>query len=514
MKSRGLAKTLEYEGKPLKTLGIYSKNREEWLMTDIACWYNTITNVPLYDTLGEESIAWIFEQTEMSTVFAALQGVHKLIAMRQRGLLPTLKTLVSFDEVDPDTLQAAKTLGLEVMRFQSLIDEGMKLDTPFHPCKPDDLITICYTSGTTAKCKGVEITQRAFFDNAFGSVKSDALRPIHVGKSFFSYLPLAHVFERVLCYIVIENGLKTSFFQGEITKIGEDIALAGPEVLVGVPRVFSKFYDNIMSGINKLTGFKRHLIDRAIASKTATYRATGEYKHWFYDALALRKIRQAMGGNIDLIICAAAPAQPMMMETLKLLLSCKFFQAFGQTESAGAITLCDPLDLTRGSLGPPMPACSIKVVDVPEMNYFSHDVVDGVPVPRGELCIKGTIVSKRYFKDPEKTKEAIDTAGWMHTGDIGCLLPNGTVKIIDRKKNIFKLQQGEYVAPERIENLLVSTKWVLQAFVYGDSTESYLVAVIIPKMEQVMEWAQARSNGSDVKSGRLELNLRAAVCGP
>jgi len=151
-----------------------------------------------------------------------------------------------------------------------------------------------------------------------------------------------------------------------------------------------------------------------------------------------------------------------------------------------------PADVERGSLGPPLMCFQAKLVDVPEMNYRSTDVIDNVPTPRGELCAKGTVVTKRYFKDPEKTKELFDEDGWLHTGDIVCVSPAGAIRIIDRKKNIFKMQQGEYIAPEKIENVLSNTKWVLQVFVYGDGLQNYLVAVVVPKKETLFDWAREK----------------------
>eukprot|EP00831_Metopus_contortus_P048747 TRINITY_DN3989_c0_g1_i3.p2 TRINITY_DN3989_c0_g1~~TRINITY_DN3989_c0_g1_i3.p2 ORF type:complete len:318 (-),score=68.19 TRINITY_DN3989_c0_g1_i3:102-1055(-) len=201
----------------------------------------------------------------------------------------------------------------------------------------------------------------------------------------------------------------------------------------------------------------------------------------------------ALGGQIKVLVSAAAPIEPSILEMMKLMFSVPFMQGYGQSETAGSISLSYSDDNVSGSVGPPNMCNEVKVVDVPEMKYFSTDLTNGKPTPRGELCVRGLNVTKRYFKDPERTKETIDEQGWMHTGDIAVLMTQGLIRIIDRKKNIFKLQQGEYIAPEKIENILVNSKFVLQVFVYGDSFQTYIVAVVVPKKEAVVEWAKEQN---------------------
>eukprot|EP00831_Metopus_contortus_P059262 TRINITY_DN5124_c0_g1_i7.p1 TRINITY_DN5124_c0_g1~~TRINITY_DN5124_c0_g1_i7.p1 ORF type:complete len:208 (+),score=25.39 TRINITY_DN5124_c0_g1_i7:181-804(+) len=156
-----------------------------------------------------------------------------------------------------------------------------------------------------------------------------------------------------------------------------------------------------------------------------------------------------MGGKIQILVSAAAPLEPTILEMMKIMFSVPFMQGYGQSETAGSISLAYHDDNVLGSVGPPNMCNEVKVVDVPEMKYFCTDVIDGNPTPRGELCVRGLSVMKRYFKDPERTKETIDEDGWLHTGDIAAIMPQGLIRIIDRKKNIFKLQQGEYIAPEK-----------------------------------------------------------------
>jgi len=493
MMKMGLPTEQRYKGKKLKLVGIYSRTREEWLLTDIACWMFTITNVPLYDTLGEESINWIFEQTSLTTIFLSSDGIPKIAKIMKKGTIKTLKNLVCYDEITEEATKIADGVGLNLIKFEDLVALGKEHCTmPLNFCGADDIATICYTSGTTDKAKGAVLTYKNFRDNAYASLISNIYPGFTNSFIFFSYLPLAHVFERILCYICIIGGFRIAFYRGELLALNEDILVARPYVIPGVPRVFSRFYSEIMKGINSLTGYKHTLATNAIATKFKRYTEDGVGAHWIYDKFLFSKVRDAFGGNLKILVSAAAPIDSDMMVYLKIFLSAYFLQGYGQTESAGALSISYYDDIYPGSSGPPIPCSIAKVVDVPEMEYFSTDETNGKSTPRGELCIKGTHLTKEYFKDPEKTKAIYDSEGWYHTGDIALLTPCGLIKIIDRKKNLFKLQQGEYVAPEKIENILSLNPWVLQLFVYGDSYQTYLVAILVPNKEVVMRWGEQK----------------------
>uniref|UniRef100_A0A3P9P4V2 long-chain-fatty-acid--CoA ligase n=1 Tax=Poecilia reticulata TaxID=8081 RepID=A0A3P9P4V2_POERE len=184
------------------------------------------------------------------------------------------------------------------------------------------------------------------------------------------------------------------------------------------------------------------------------------------------------------MVTGAAPISPSVLSFLRAALGCQIFEGYGQTECAAACTFTLPGDATAGHVGVPLPCNFVKLVDVEEMNYFASN-------GEGEVCIKGTNVFKGYLKDPEKTAEALDKDGWLHTGDIGKWLPNGVLKIIDRKKNIFKLAQGEYIAPEKIENVYVRCGPVAQVFVHGDSLQSSLVAIVVPDADVLPGFAKS-----------------------
>jgi len=204
---------------------------------------------------------------------------------------------------------------------------------------------------------------------------------------------------------------------------------------------------------------------------------------------------KVFGGRVESIVSGSAPLSSKVHEFLRVCFAYKVREGYGLTETTAGCCIQDGRDSKTGQVGPPSPSVEINLIDVPEMNYTSKDK----PCPRGEICIRGPIVTPGYYKNPEKTKEAfID--GWLHTGDVGRINEDGTVSIIDRKKNIFKLSQGEYIAPEYLENIFCRSSFVAQCFVFGDSYQAQLVAVIIPDEEKLLNWAKKNNISGDFKS--------------
>lgn len=213
-----------------------------------------------------------------------------------------------------------------------------------------------------------------------------------------------------------------------------------------------------------------------------------------YD-FAFKKIRESLGGCCKMIITGSAPISPEILHFLRVVTGCFVVEGYGATETGGACSVQLPGETSVGNIGPPFGCCMYKLIDVPEMNLVvSKD-------NRGEVCIYGHNVFKGYYKDEEKTKAALDADGWYHSGDIGMFDKNGCLKIVDRVKNIFKLQQGEYIAPEKIENIYVRSKYVAQVFIYGNSLKSSLVSIIVPEETVVYEWA--KQNNIEAKFDEL-----------
>ncbi len=310
---------------------------------------------------------------------------------------------------------------------------------------------------------------------------------------YLSYLPLAHVFERIVITLCLYKAVKIGLYSGDVQKLKYDLEDLKPTAFASVPRLYNRFYEMIQNEIKKLHGFQRSLVDKAIASKLYYLRTGAYYTHKIYDTLVFNKMKQAFGGKVHLMVTGSAPISRDVIDFLKICCSCPILEGYGQTESTGASFLTAMNDPMSGHVGGPLANTEFKLVDVKELGYTSLDKDEnGEERPRGEVCIRGFGVFKGYYKDEEKTKEAIDSDGWLHTGDIAVLNKNGSIKIVDRKKNIFKLAQGEYVASEKIETIYCQIQVIEEIFVYGDSLQSFLIGFVYPKHKIVMNWAKEK----------------------
>ncbi|KAL4469391.1 hypothetical protein ABPG74_004644 [Tetrahymena malaccensis] len=478
-------KTNEYKNIDLSLIGIYSKNRVEWNTVDMACALYGVTVVPLYDTLGYETITFVFEQTQMTTCFCSAASVNTLI---QTPNLHKLANIVYFDPLTEETKQKIETRGIKLISYEDLLKEGASnLEELPQNLSPQQVFTFSYTSGTTGLPKGAMLTHKNFMSAVSALGEFD----MNHTDTLLCYLPLPHVMQRVLNVISWCKGTKIAFFGGDMLKLKEDIQDSKPTIFVSVPRLFNRFYDVILDNLKRVEGFKQSLIQTAIKTKLENLKNKNEYSHFLYDKLVFNKIKDIFGGRVRLVASGSAPISSDVLDFYKIVLGCPVYEAYGQTEGMGLQFMTSKNDKEScGYVGGVCPQLEMKLIDVPEMNYFSTDKNEnGQNVPRGEICVRGSSVFAGYYKDEEKTKEAIDDEGWLHSGDIGCLKQNGSLKIIDRRKNIFKLSQGEYVAPEKVENIYVRARGVAEAFVYGDSLKNNCVAVIVPNPDEIKKIA-------------------------
>uniref|UniRef100_A0A673AX40 Long-chain-fatty-acid--CoA ligase n=1 Tax=Sphaeramia orbicularis TaxID=375764 RepID=A0A673AX40_9TELE len=461
-------------------IGIFAQNRPEWIIGELACYTYSMVAVPLYDTLGPEALVFIIDRAEISTVLCDNQNkAETLVQNREKGQTPVLKTIIIMDTFDPELVERGKKIGVDVVSLQDV--EVVSNDSPLPP-KPDDLSIVCFTSGTTGNPKGAMLTHENVVSDAAGVIRSFESSVIPTPEDVsISFLPLAHMFERVVQTVLYGAGGKVGFFQGDIRLLPDDMKTLQPTIFPVVPRLLNRVYDKVQSGAK--TPFKKWLLNFAVDRKYAEVREGIIRKNSIWDKLIFHKVQESLGGRVRVMVTGAAPISPSVLNFLRASLGCQIYEAYGQTECTAGCTFTTPGDATSGHVGAPLPCNIVKLVDVEEMNYFASN-------GEGEVCIKGRNVFKGYLKDPEKTAEALDEDGWLHTGDIGKWLPSGVLKIIDRKKNIFKLAQGEYIAPEKIENVYVRSAPVAQVFVHGDSLQSCLVGIVVPDPEVLPSFAK------------------------
>ncbi|KAM4750624.1 long-chain-fatty-acid--CoA ligase 1a isoform 2-T3 [Anableps anableps] len=486
-----------------KFIGIFSQNRPEWTISELACYTYSLVAVPLYDTLGTEAIGYIIDKAAMSTVICDVADKAQMILDCISGQGKTVKTIILMEAFEKDLVSRGAQSGVEILSLKEFEAIGKDNHQRPIPPKPNDLAIICFTSGTTGNPKGAMLTHGNVISNTAAFIKVTEIHSmLNLHDIHISYLPLAHMFERVVQGVILIHGARIGYFQGDIRLLMDDLKTLQPTVFPVVPRLLNRMFDKVFSQAN--TPLKRWLLDFAFRRKEAELKNGVMRKDSMWDKLIFKKVQVSLGGRVRLIITGAAPVSPTILTFLRAALGCQFYEGYGQTECTAGCTISMPGDWSAGHVGPPLPCNAVKLVDVAEMNYLAAN-------GEGEVCVKGPNVFKGYLKDPERTAEAIDKDGWLHTGDIGKWLPNGILKIIDRKKHIFKLAQGEYIAPEKIETIYNRSDPVAQIFVHGDSLKACLVGIVVPDPDFLPIWAKKKGfEGSYLELCRNK-DVKAAI---
>lgn len=466
----------QYKNYRIRFVGIHGKNSVDWILLDIANLCYGLTSMPLYDTLGEEAVDHMLVETEVSTIFMTPEHIKSHVARIKAGKAPYFKNIVIMEE-DSMIDQDLKDLeGFTWYKFSQVIEAGKKTIYPYPQVFPEDVAAFSYTSGTTGTPKGAMLLHKNLIALLAGA--EFTLTYLNHDTVYLSYLPLAHVLEKIVFLTISMMRGKYGLYGGDVLKIKDDLAILKPTIFVSVPRLFNKFHDTIKSKLDETTGCKGSIARSAVSTKLANVK-TGKYTHWWYDTLVFNKMKAVLGGRVEVLLSGSAPLSMPVKHFMKIAFCCPFIEGYGQTEGCGGQFIQSIEDPNLDNVGGPIPHNEFKLIDVPEMNYFSTDKDDeGNPAPRGEILVRGANVIPDYYKNPEKTRETFDADGWLMSGDIGILLPKTrALKIIDRRKNIFKLSHGEYVAPDRLEQVYKTTTGIADIFVYGDSLKSVLVAI-------------------------------------
>eukprot|EP01006_Ploeotia_vitrea_P022208 TRINITY_DN54610_c0_g1_i1.p1 TRINITY_DN54610_c0_g1~~TRINITY_DN54610_c0_g1_i1.p1 ORF type:complete len:827 (-),score=490.77 TRINITY_DN54610_c0_g1_i1:83-2563(-) len=471
-----------------EAVGIMSANRSEWVIADQACVCQNMTSVPLYDTLGPDVVKYIVNHASVRAVVVSKEKVPAVNAAL--SACPTLEFVIIMDDNPNPVFHEEKDADYSCTHTFSQVEKLGKAN-PVDDRAPTmgSLYTICYTSGTTGSPKGVMITHGNILAAVGAMIKRLPETLEGPNERALSYLPLAHIYERVLEATLLTRGHGVGFFQGDTTKLVEDVAELKPSLFPGVPRVWQRVYDSIKGQIDESNFIRRYLFDKAFTTKSEAL-ARGDASPTMWDSIIFAKIAAKFGGNLKLITSGAAPLSGTVAQFIKICFNCEFGEGYGLTETCGALSTTSLSDFELGHVGTVAGCAEVKLVDVPAMEYTTADK----PFPRGEIWVRGPSVFKGYFKMPEKTGEVLTQDGWFATGDIGQWRGDGNLQIIDRKKNIFKLSQGEYVRPEHIEGVYKQAKEIADVFVHGDSNSNYLVGIVVPAFDVIGAWAAANGH--------------------
>lgn len=474
--SRGL---LRMGVKPNDKIALISlNNRTEWNIMDIGILQLGAQNIPIYPTISEEDYAYVLNHSEAKYCFVSCSEVHeKVEAIKDQ--VPSLKEVYSFD-----TLTECKNWN-EVLELGADIGNQDEVEKLKDAVKPEDLATLIYTSGTTGRPKGVMLSHKNLVSNALGSEERIPVDPGNADA--LSFLPLCHVYERMLIYLYQYCG--TSIYYAEsMDKISDNLKEVAPHVMTAVPRLLEKVYDKILAKGTNLTGIKKKLFFWAV-DLGLKYEPYGQNGWWYEQKLAIaRKLifskwKDGLGGNLSVIASGSAALQPRLARIFN---AAEFglMEGYGLTETSPVVSVNDMRKggFKIGTVGKAIADTEIKIAD------------------DGEICIKGPQVMMGYYKDPEKTAEVI-IDGYFHTGDIGEVDANGFLKITDRKKEMFKTSGGKYVAPQLIENRFKQSRFIEQLMVVGES-EKMPAALIQPDFEYLFDWAKKNnitiSENSDI----------------
>lgn len=470
----GLSSALVELGvKPGDRVGLFAPNRPEWHVADFAIFGAGAVTVPVYFKESSERMAYILNHSGAKVVFAAgAEQAAKLLAIRSD--LKHVEHIIIAD--------GGENLPADCLRYETLIASAGDADISAYSQRaasilPGQLATIIYTSGTTGEPKGVMLSHSNLVSNALDSCATFDFAP---GQDVaLSFLPLAHVYGRMLDCTYLFNGVSIAYVE-QPEAVAEALLEVRPTVLAAVPRFFEKIYARLMEQGHKNTGLKRRVFDWSmdVARRAIPWKALGRsaspllrFEWWLADKLVYRKIRAGTGGRLRLVFSGGAPLAKELAEFFWAI-GIPIYQGYGLTETSPIVSSNYPANRV-GSVGRPIPNVEVKIAE------------------DGEVLVKGPCVMQGYYQRADGTREVLTEDGWLRTGDIGRLDADGYLYITDRKKDLLKTAGGKFVAPQPIENLLKTSPYILNAAVLGDRRK-FVVALIVPHFANVANKARER----------------------
>lgn len=453
---------------------ILSNTRAEWNMVDLACLAAGIVAVPIYQSNTAEDVAYILGHCGAEAIFVEDEAQHaKVVAAFENGN-PVIPVISFKSLLPPIGNHQAQTLE----QFAPPIYGNKTIEDAFQnsarQAKPDDTASIVYTSGTTGVPKGAVLSHKNFLAE---------LRPIVEGFHLsaddicLTFLPFAHILGRVESLMPVLSGVCLAYAEN-INSIPQNIEEVRPTLLVSVPRIYEKIYAKIQAGIASQPEFKQRLVNWAIATgrKAARMKSNKQtlpvkllVESQVADRIFFSKIRKKMGGRIRMTVSGGAPLAAELCEFFHAA-GIRILEGYGLTETTAAVTVNRPDDYQFGSVGKPLGDTEIRIAT------------------DGEVLIRGSLVFKGYYNNPEATKEIFED-GWLKSGDIGEIVQGGFLKITDRKKELLVTSGGKNIAPQKLENLLKGVRWISQAVVFGDR-QKYVAALITLQEPEVVSWAK------------------------
>ncbi|MED6236199.1 Long-chain-fatty-acid--CoA ligase 4 [Ataeniobius toweri] len=481
---------------PKSTIAIFCETRAEWMITAQACFRRNFPLVTFYATLGEEAIAYGLNETGVTHLVTSME----LLETKLKKVLPQiskLKHVVYVDQkkVNTEGYPAGLSIhSMQAVRELGVLPENMERETVTP--QPSDLAVVMYTSGSTGRPKGVMIVHSNLIAGMTG--QCERIPGLGPDDTYIAYLPLAHVLEMTAEISCVTYGCRVGYsspqtLSDQSTRIKKgskgDCSVLRPTLMAAVPEIMDRINRNVMSKVQEMSYIQRTLF-------TLGYKYKLEQVKKGYDAplcnmLLFRKVKKLLGGRIRMMLSGGAPLSSATQRFMNVCFCCPVGQGYGLTETCGAGTITEVADFSTGRVGAPLICCEIRLRDWAEGGYTSKDE----PNPRGEILIGGPNVTMGYFRHDGNDQDFVaDEKGqrWFCTGDIGEVYADGCLQIVDRKKDLVKLQAGEYVSLGKVESALKNCSLIDNICAYANSDQNHVISFVVPNQKRLTELAKQR----------------------
>ncbi|XP_030620486.1 long-chain-fatty-acid--CoA ligase 4 [Chanos chanos] len=481
---------------PKNTIAIFCETRAEWMITAQSCFRRNFPLVTFYATLGEEAVAYGLNETSVTHLVTSVE----LLENKLKSVLPQIPNLKHIIYVDQKAVNtAAYPAGIQIHSMRAVQELGAKPENMSREIvrpSPSDLAVIMYTSGSTGRPKGVMIIHRNLIAGMTG--QCERIPGLGPRDTYIAYLPLAHVLEMTAEISCVTYGCRIGYsspqtLSDQSTKIKRgsrgDCSMLRPTLMAAVPEIMDRINKNVMSKVQEMSCVQRALFKLAYNYKLEQIKRG-------YDAplcnVVFKKVRALLGGNVRMMLSGGAPLSSATQRFMNICFCCPVGQGYGLTETCGAGTITEVADYSTGRVGAPLICCEIKLRDWAEGGYTKHDK----PHPRGEVLIGGPNVTMGYYRSEGSNSEDffVDENGqrWFCTGDVGEVHSDGCLQIVDRKKDLVKLQAGEYVSLGKVESVLKNCSLIDNICAYANSDQNYVISFVVPNQKKLTALANQK----------------------